>query len=90
MVVKGMASDEPVRARPFADVLATVIVNASTPPPSPQLTETVTVPEAVDGMVALKLYVPVAVAVPEPICVEPMDAETAPLGSAPVPLTVIC
>ena len=74
----------PVRARSTA---ATVSVSASTDVP-PQLTESVTLPEAPAGIVAGKLNVPVEVAVPEPTCVPPTDADTAPPFAAPDPLTV--
>jgi hypothetical protein len=88
IVVAGIASDEPVRARPVADVLATVSVSAATREGSPQATDTETAPETPVGTVALKLKLPVALAVPEPIFVPLTDADTAALGVAPVPLIV--
>ena len=54
IVAAGTASDEPVRARPLVDVVATVMVSASTPPPSPQLTDTETLPDTLVGTVALE------------------------------------
>jgi hypothetical protein len=70
-------------------VLATVSVTDPTPAELPSLTETVTVPDTSDGIVTLKLKVPVALAVPEPMLFPLIVAVTVLLGLAPVPLIVI-
>jgi hypothetical protein len=84
--VSGSESFEPVAG---SVPEPTVSVTESTPSPAPQLTETVTVPEALDGTVALKLNSPSASAVPEPISEPLIDAVTVASASAPEPLTVM-
>jgi hypothetical protein len=66
-----------------------VSVTAATLLGSPHVTESETVPETFAGIVALKLKLPVALAVPEPTLVPLIDAVTVLFATAPVPLTVI-
>jgi hypothetical protein len=100
--VIGMVPEEPVRGRPAAAtvvvVAATVVVveaatvtesTAVAVPLVPQLTVTVSLPEAVAGTVAEKLKLPVAFEVPDPIWAPSIDALTAEVAGAPEPLTVM-
>ena len=80
---------EPVRARGVLVDEATVSVRLSVPAPTPQLTETVTVPVALVGTFAVRLKVPVVVAAALPMDELPTAAVTMASGRAPVPLIVM-